>query len=279
MAVAAGVTYYALLAIFPAIAALVSIYGLFADPRRSRIISMPSQACCPGAALDIIREQVIRIASQGGGTLGFGFVFGLVLSLWSANAGMKAVIDALNIVYDEEEKRSFVALNSSRWPSPSVPSPSFSSPSPPSSCFRSSSTSSASAAGSSGCSRWRAGRSSSSASCWACRPLPLRPEPRQARMEVGHAGRHRGGRAVARRVDAVLVVCGELRQLQRDLRLARRRDRLHDLDLDLGIVVLLGAEINAEMEHQTAKDTTEGAPTADGEPRRAMADTIGAAKA
>ena len=52
-----------------------------------------------------------RIASQGGGTLGFSFIIGLVLSLWSANAGMKAVFDALNIVYDEEEKRSFIKLN------------------------------------------------------------------------------------------------------------------------------------------------------------------------
>jgi membrane protein len=65
----------------------------------------------PAGALDIIREQVTRIASQGGGTLGFSFAIGLVISLWSANAGMKAVFDALNIVYDEEEKRSFIKLN------------------------------------------------------------------------------------------------------------------------------------------------------------------------
>ena len=111
MAVAAGVTYYALLAIFPAIAALVSVYGLVADPATIQDHLNTLSGVLPGGALDIIREQVIRIASQGGGTLGFSFVFGLVLSLWSANAGMKAVIDALNIVYDEEEKRTFVQLN------------------------------------------------------------------------------------------------------------------------------------------------------------------------
>jgi membrane protein len=111
MSVAAGVTYYALLAVFPAIAALVSIYGLFADPGTIQEHLNTLSGVLPGGALDIIREQVIRIASQGGGTLGFGFIFGLGLSLWSSNAGMKAIFDALNIVYGEEEKRSFIKLN------------------------------------------------------------------------------------------------------------------------------------------------------------------------
>ncbi|SCY31466.1 membrane protein [Microvirga guangxiensis] len=109
--VAAGVTYYALLAIFPAIAALVSIYGLFADPGTIQEHLNTMSGVLPGGALEIIGEQVTRIASQGGGALGFSFIFGLGLSLWSANAGMKAVFDALNIVNDEEEKRSFIALN------------------------------------------------------------------------------------------------------------------------------------------------------------------------
>lgn len=111
MSVAAGVTYYALLAIFPAIAALVSIYGLFADPATIQEHLNALSGVLPGGALEIVGEQVSRIASQGGGALGFAFIFGLALSLWSANAGMKAVFDALNIVYDEEEKRSFVRLN------------------------------------------------------------------------------------------------------------------------------------------------------------------------
>jgi membrane protein len=109
--VAAGVTYYALLALFPAIAALVSIYGLFADPATIQDHLNTLSGVMPGGALDIIREQVTRISSQGGGALSFGFIFGLLLSLWSANAGMKAIFDALNIVYDEEEKRGFFALN------------------------------------------------------------------------------------------------------------------------------------------------------------------------
>src|SRR3954471_23315481 len=98
LAVAAGVTFYGLLAIFPAIAALVSIYGLFADPATIQEHLNTLSGVMPGGALDIVREQVTRISSQGSGTLGFSFVIGLVISLWSANAGMKAVFDALNIV-------------------------------------------------------------------------------------------------------------------------------------------------------------------------------------
>lgn len=109
--VAAGITYYALLAIFPAIAALVSIYGLFADPATIQNHLSAMSGIFPGGAIEIIGEQVKRIASQGGGALGFGFIFGLAISFWSANAGMKAVFDALNIVNDEEEKRSFIRLN------------------------------------------------------------------------------------------------------------------------------------------------------------------------
>jgi len=109
--VAAGVTYYALLAVFPAIAALVSIYGLFADPATIQEHLNAMSDMLPGGAIEVVGEQVKRISSQGNSALGFGFIFGLAVSLWSANAGMKAVFDALNIVNDEEEKRSFIRLN------------------------------------------------------------------------------------------------------------------------------------------------------------------------
>ena len=60
---------------------------------------------------DIVQEQVNRLVSKGDAKLGFGFIFGLGVALWSANAGMKAIIDALNVVYDEKEKRGFIKLN------------------------------------------------------------------------------------------------------------------------------------------------------------------------
>lgn len=109
--VAAGVTFYAILALFPAIGALVSIYGLIADPQTINAQLTNLQGVMPSGALDIIGEQVKRIASKGGGTLGFTAVFGILLSIWSANGGVKAIFDALNIVYDEKEKRNFLWLN------------------------------------------------------------------------------------------------------------------------------------------------------------------------
>lgn len=111
LAVAAGVTFYALLAIFPGIAAFVSLYGLFADASTINDHLNTLSGVLPGGALDIISEQVKRITSKPSGTLGFAFFSGLAISLWSANAGMKALFDALNIVYDEDEKRSFIKLN------------------------------------------------------------------------------------------------------------------------------------------------------------------------
>ena len=109
--VAAGVTFYAILALFPAIGALVSIYGLVADPATINEQLAALQGVMPGGALDIIGEQVKRIAAKGGGTLGFTAAFGILVSIWSANGGMKAIFDALNIVYDEKEKRNFIWLN------------------------------------------------------------------------------------------------------------------------------------------------------------------------
>jgi membrane protein len=109
--VAAGVTFYSLLAIFPGIAALISIYGLFADPAAvaSHLDAIASVA--PGGAIDVLREQMTRLAAQGGTTLGVSFLVGLAISLWTTNSGVKALFDALNIVYGEEEKRSFLKLN------------------------------------------------------------------------------------------------------------------------------------------------------------------------
>ena len=108
---AAGVTFYSLLALFPGIAALVSIYGLFADP--STIVGHLDtiSGFAPGGAIDVLREQLTRLAAEGKRTLGVGFLVGLVISLWSANSGIKALFDGLNAVYEETEKRSFIKLN------------------------------------------------------------------------------------------------------------------------------------------------------------------------
>ncbi len=111
LANAAGVTYYALLALFPGIAALVSIYGLFADP--NIIVSHVDTVAgfAPGGAIDVVRDQLTRVSAQGSTTLGVSFLIGLAISLWSANSGIKALFDSLNVVYEENEGRSFVRLN------------------------------------------------------------------------------------------------------------------------------------------------------------------------
>jgi membrane protein len=111
LAVAAGVVFYGLLAIFPAITALVSLYGLFAKGSTINEHLSVIASFLPSGAVDIVQEQVNRLVSKGDAKLGVGFIFGLLVALWSANAGMKAVIDALNVVYDEKEKRGFIKLN------------------------------------------------------------------------------------------------------------------------------------------------------------------------
>ncbi len=111
LAIAAGVTFYGLLALFPAIAAFVSIYGLFADPATVERHFASAAQYLPYGAADIIGERLKAVSAQGKTALGFAGIFGILLSLWSANSGMKAVFDALNVAYEEEEKRSFLKLN------------------------------------------------------------------------------------------------------------------------------------------------------------------------
>ena len=111
LAVAAGVVFYGLLALFPAVTALVSLYGLFANASTINDHLSSLGGILPSSAVDIIHEQIVRLTSKGGNKLGFAFVVGLCVALWSANAGMKAIIDALNVVYEEKEKRGFIKLN------------------------------------------------------------------------------------------------------------------------------------------------------------------------
>ena len=103
-----GVAFFALLAAFPAIAAIVSLYGLFADASTiGRHLSLLS-GILPGGVLKLIADQITLISRQGNETLGTAFVVSLLIAVGSANSGMAALFDALNVVYDEEEKRSLV---------------------------------------------------------------------------------------------------------------------------------------------------------------------------
>ncbi|MBR0806773.1 YihY/virulence factor BrkB family protein [Bradyrhizobium japonicum] len=112
LALAAGMTYYSILAIFPALAALVAIYSFFSDPGSIAKHLDDISGFVPGGTIDIAREQLTRVTTKGDRTLGLTFLVGLAISLWSANAAMKSLFDTLNIVYGEQEKRGFVRLNS-----------------------------------------------------------------------------------------------------------------------------------------------------------------------
>ncbi len=111
LATAAGVVFFGLLAVFPAVTALVSFYGLFADPSTIGANLQTLSLMLPEGSFQIVQDQIARVLAKGSAALGWTFLFGLALALWSANAGVKAIIDALNVVYEEREKRSFVTLN------------------------------------------------------------------------------------------------------------------------------------------------------------------------
>jgi membrane protein len=111
LATAGGVVFFGLLAIFPAVTALVSSYGLFADPKTISANLQTLATMLPEGSFQIVEDQVARVVSNGNTTLGVTFLFGLLLAIWSANAGVKAIFDALNVAYEEREKRSFIKLN------------------------------------------------------------------------------------------------------------------------------------------------------------------------
>ena len=106
----AGVAFYALLALFPAIIAGVSIYGLVADPQTVRDqINQLAETLSPETA-KLIGQQIQQVTSSAGGALGLATVLGILTALWSASSGMKALITGVNLAYDETETRKFVKL-------------------------------------------------------------------------------------------------------------------------------------------------------------------------
>jgi hypothetical protein len=122
LALAAGVTFYAILAIFPAIAALVSLYGLFADPKTIASQLDLMSGVLPGGGLDVLRDELTRVASSGNRSLGFAFLGGLAVALWSANAGMKALFETLNLVVQgggkarhNQTERDFIGVHSGNY--------------------------------------------------------------------------------------------------------------------------------------------------------------------
>jgi membrane protein len=111
LAVAAGVVFYVLLALFPGISAFVSLYGLFADRATLADHLGIIATIAPAEAYGIIANQITRVMKTGNDQLGLTFLISFGLALWSANAGMKAVMDALNVAYEEKEERGWISFN------------------------------------------------------------------------------------------------------------------------------------------------------------------------
>jgi membrane protein len=108
---AGAVAFFTLLSLVPALSLLVTLYRYFTDPATIAQQLDAITTMFPQAARELIHEQAMRLASQTGVSLSLTFLVSLLVAVWSANAAVKAVFDALNIIYREEEKRSFLRLN------------------------------------------------------------------------------------------------------------------------------------------------------------------------
>ncbi len=107
---AAGVGFYALLSVVPGLVALISIYGLMADPIDVENLFASFQSVMPGEVHTLLKDQITRISANSHAA-GWGLLLGLVLALWSGSAATKALMQALNVAYHEDEKRGFIRFN------------------------------------------------------------------------------------------------------------------------------------------------------------------------
>jgi membrane protein len=105
---AAGCAFYATLALFPTISMLVAIYGLVFDPTTVAPQMAVLRDLLPPSAFQLIADRVHMLVSKPAGTLGFSVLVSLMIALWSATTGTKSIIGALNLAYEERETRGFL---------------------------------------------------------------------------------------------------------------------------------------------------------------------------
>ena len=108
---AAGVTFFILLALAPALSLFVTLYGLLNNP--ASVVKQLNllNGVIPESGLDIVRDQLVRLTSQDQRSLGITLLVSLAIALWGAGAGIKALFEAMNVVYGEQEKRNFFKVN------------------------------------------------------------------------------------------------------------------------------------------------------------------------
>ncbi len=109
--IAGGVTYAVLLALFPGLAALVSLYGLVFDSGQIERQVAALSGVLPAETQELLSQQLHSLVQASSGALGFAAMTALLLALWSASRGMSGMITAINIAYEEKERRGFVKLN------------------------------------------------------------------------------------------------------------------------------------------------------------------------
>ena len=108
---AASCGFYAMLALFPAISVAISLYGLVADPIAVEGQLEALRGVLPASTYELIARRVHDLAAAGPTKLSWGLALSLLVALWSAMNGIKAIISALNVAYEERERRSFLRLN------------------------------------------------------------------------------------------------------------------------------------------------------------------------
>jgi membrane protein len=109
--IAAGVAFFAFFALFPGLIALVSLYGAFTDPADIGTHLSSLRGLIPAEAQELLVEQLRQVTTTTEGVLGASAALGLLVALWSANKGTKALFDGLNIAYDEEGSRGVLKQN------------------------------------------------------------------------------------------------------------------------------------------------------------------------
>jgi membrane protein len=274
---AAGVTFFTLLALFPGLAAFVALYGLFADVSEAQHHLALLAYLLPPATLDFIGGEMIRLAEGNKGGQSFAFVAGLLLSLWSANGAMKAMMTGLNIAYEETETRGFLRRTATSLAFTvgliafAIAALALLAAGPAIETF--------------------VGQRAATIFGWISWPVLV------VGLILGLALLHRFGpsRDPVRWKwiswgSAGVIVCWAAVSALFSLYVGNftHYDKTYGpLGAAIGfmmwlyisnVVVLAGAELNAEIEHQTTVDTTTGAPEPMGLRRARMADTIGKAQ-
>lgn len=118
MAVAGGITFFFLLALFPALGALVSLYGMFADRVSIAHVIDVTSPFLPGGAVTVLETELHRLVAQKPEKLNIGFIISLIVALWSSSGGVSALVDGLNIACETRETRGFYNLLQMPFSSP-----------------------------------------------------------------------------------------------------------------------------------------------------------------